>query len=46
MSVVDSATHSQKDGVEGNEGSFEDGLLNFLFHSSIHALTVPLLQNE
>jgi hypothetical protein len=24
--VVDSATHSQKDGVEGNGGSLEDGI--------------------
>ena len=26
MIVVDSATHSQKDGVEGNGGSLEDGI--------------------
>ena len=28
--VVDSATHSQKDGVEGNRGSLEDGAKAFV----------------
>ena len=30
MIVVDGATHSQKDGVEGNGGSLEDGAEAFM----------------
>ena len=30
MSVVDGATHSQKDGMEGNGGSLKDGAEAFL----------------
>ena len=30
MNVVDSATHSQKDGVEGNGGSLKDGAQAFV----------------
>ena len=31
MIVVDSATHSQQDGMEGNGGSLEDGAEAFVF---------------
>jgi len=30
VSVVDGAIHSQKDGVEGNEGSLKDGAEAFI----------------
>ena len=30
MIVVDGATHSQKDGMEGNRGSLEDGAEAFM----------------
>ena len=31
MSVVDGATHTQKDGVEGNRGSYKDAKIFVLF---------------
>ena len=39
MIVVDGATHSQKDGMEGNRGSLEDGAEAFvLFLCGAHQL--------